>query len=83
MSEYIKDLKYTLDTTEINIFQEETTLSVYDELDVTLPSGTTWEDTVVYKICVENICDVEVEAECVLEDDNNTNCCSIPTAVDP
>ena len=37
----------------------------------------------MYKIDAENICDVRVEAECVLEDDINTNFHLITPAEDP
>ena len=58
----VKYLTSALDNTAIDIFQEETTLSVSVELDVTSRSGTTCEDTAVYEIDVENIFDIEVEA---------------------
>ena len=74
----VKDLTPDLDTTAIVICQEETTLSVYADLDATLPSGTTCENTDVYEIDVEKICDVEVEAECLLADDINNDCRLIP-----
>ena len=80
MNGNVKDLTSALDTTSIGILQEETTLSVSSELDATSTSGMKYEYTSVYEIDVENICDVEVEAECVLADDSNTDCCSIPPA---
>ena len=70
----IKYLTSALDTTEIDIFQEETKISISAELDATLTSGTKYKDTSVYRIDVEKIFDVEVEAECVLADDINTDC---------
>ena len=84
----VKDWIYALDTTELvpgddvvtteitsfDIWQQETTVSVSAELYKTLPNDTPFEDTAVYEIDVENICDVEVEAECVFEDDSNTDC---------
>ena len=69
-----------LNTTSIDIRQEDTTLSVSTELDATSPSGTPCENTAVYEIDVENIFDVEVESECVLAYYINTDCRSIPPA---
>ena len=66
----------------IDIFQQQIAFSVSTELDATSPSVTTCEDTSVCEIYVENIFDVEVEAECVLTDDGNTNCRQIPPAKD-
>ena len=92
----VKDLTSALDTTElvpgndvlkpeifsIDICQEDTTFSVSDDLDETSTSGTTCEDTAVYEIDVQNICDVEVESEFVLADDINTDFCLILPAED-
>ena len=72
-----------LDTTTIDIFQEDTTLSVSSELYATSPIGTTYKETTVYEIYVENICCVEVETECVLADDSNIDCRYIPPSKEP
>ena len=64
----------TTETVPIDICQEDTTFSVSAEVDATFPSGTICEDTAVYEFDVENIFGVEVETECVLADDSNTDC---------
>ena len=74
----VKYLKYALDNTSIDICQEETKLSVYVELYATSTCGMKCEYTAVYEIDVKKICDVEVEAECVLAYDINTDCSLIP-----
>ena len=64
----------------IDIFQEETTFNVSAEVDATFPIGEICEDTSVYDFEVDNIFDVEVETECVLEDDSINDCRLIPPA---
>ena len=64
----------------IDIFQQDTTFNVSVEVDATLTIGAICEDTSVYDFDVDNICDVEVETECVLEDDSINDCRLIPPA---
>ena len=97
LSRNIKDFTSALDTTEllpgyddvtneivsIDICQEETTFIVSSELNSTLPSGKICEDTAVYGFDIENIFDVQIETECLLEDDSNTDCRSTQPDEDP
>ena len=73
----------TTEIVSIDICQEETTFNVYTEVDSTFPSGTICEDIAVYDFDVDNICDVEVDTECVFVDGSNTYYHLIPPSEEP
>ena len=70
----------TTEIVSIDICQWGTRFSVSAKVDATSRSGMICEDTYVYEYDVDNICDVEVETECVLVDGCNTDCYLITPA---